>query len=104
MTANDLIRKGDHFPLNAPMVAPRRDDEAIMPFGLRYATMPNKAATFEPDFSKISYDPETQTAIFTEEDGSVIQAGRHTSTQTTTSTASQDRKPGADKDTDAAGD
>jgi putative ATP-grasp target RiPP len=102
MTANDLFRKVDHFPLGRPMVASGRDD-AVTPFGLRYATMPSEAATFEPDFSKISYDLETQTAIFTEDDGSVIQAAKHTSTKTTTTTASQDRK-GDDKDSDATGD
>lgn len=102
MTANDLFRKGDHFPLGRPMVASSSDD-AVTPFGLRYATMPNEAATFEPDFSRISYDSETQTAIFMEDDGSVIQAGRHTSTKTTTSTASRDRS-GNDSDSDSAGD
>lgn len=103
MITNDLTREGDHFPLARPMIAPHRDGDVVTPFGLRYATMPNDAAIFEPDFSKISYDEETQTAIFTEEDGTIVRAGRHTSTKTTTSTASQDRK-GNDRDTDAAGD
>jgi putative ATP-grasp target RiPP len=102
MIINDLIRYGDHFPLGSPMKATNDSDTEVAPFGLRYSTMPN--TTLAPDFTKISYDSGTQTAIFTEEDGSIIQAGRHTSTQTTTDTASQDRKPGQDKDTDATGD
>jgi putative ATP-grasp target RiPP len=103
MTANDVIREGDHFPLGSPMAPPKHDDEVATPFGLRFATTPNEAAIFEPDFTKISYDQESQTATFTEDDGSVIQAGRHTSTKTTTSTASRDRS-GNDSDTDSAGD
>lgn len=103
MSANDIIREGDHFPLGSPMIPPSHNDDVAMPFGLRFATTPNEAATFEPDFAKVSFDPESQTAIFTEDDGSVIQAGRHTSTKTTTSTASRDRS-GNDSDTDSAGD
>jgi len=103
MTATDLSRKGDHFPLGAPMTTPSRGDDIATPFGLRYATLPNDGAIFDPDFSKISYDEATQTAIFTEDDGTVITAGRHTSTKTTTSTASRDRS-GDDKDSDSTGD
>lgn len=103
MTANDLIREGDHFPLGNPIVAPSQDGDIVVPFGLNFATTPNEAATSEPDFTKISYDPESQIAIYTEDDGSVIQASQHTSTKTTTSTASHDRN-GDDKDTDSTGD
>lgn len=105
MDKNDLLRQVDHFPLGSPMEASSSDEDGvIIPFGLRYATMPNNAAIFEPDFAKISYDTETQTAVVTEDDGSIIQAGRHTSTKTTTSTSRDDRKGSSDKDTDAAGD
>jgi putative ATP-grasp target RiPP len=97
---NDLVREGDHFPLGENLA--ERESSVATPFGLRYATLPNDGSRVELDFSRISYDPERQIATVIDDDGSIIPAMRHTSTQTKTTTASQDRK-GDDSDTDATG-
>lgn len=102
MIANDLTREGDQFPLGSGPTADSGREAAVVPFGLRYATTPSDAATVDLDFSKISYDPESQIAILTDDDGTILPAMRHTSTKTKTETQSRDRE-GPDDDTDATG-
>jgi putative ATP-grasp target RiPP len=101
--AEGMIRDGDIFPLGEDLLRGGRGSErAALPFGLRYATTPAVAAAVRLDFSRIAYDPEQQIAVVTEDDGTLLPAMRHTSTQTKTETGSHDRT-GPDDDTDTTG-
>ena len=102
MTINDLTRPGDHFPLGEALADDHSDASAVRPFGLRFATTPTAAAVVDIDWSKVGYDQAHQITTVTEDDGTVLPAMKHTSTRTSTTTSSHDRK-GADSDTDSTG-
>lgn len=99
MTVNDLDRAGMHFPLGAPL-RPGDADTEVRPFGLRYSVKPDSVVDL--DWDQITYDPDRQISIVTDDAGTIVPAMRHTSTKTKTSTNSDDRKP-PDSDEDASG-
>jgi putative ATP-grasp target RiPP len=80
------------FPLDgtgASTDAALTTGSASVPFGLKYAVAP--AETVDVDLPSISYDPDRQIAVVSDGDATVP-AMKHTSTNTKTTTASQDRK------------
>lgn len=99
---NDLSAYAGQFPLEEERGGRAAGDQ-VRPFGLRYATSVPASAVASIDFSRISYDEKRQIALVADDDGTLIPAMKHTSTQTKTSTASHDRKGGDDSDTDSTG-
>jgi putative ATP-grasp target RiPP len=102
MTISDLTGAATQFPLGEQYGPAGEEPEGVTPFGLRYATPPGPGAVTDVDWSAIGYDPARQIATVTE-DGEQVPAMKHTSGQTSTSTATQDRS-GGDKDTDTTQD
>lgn len=98
--ANDLSQHGEQFPLSGG--AGGEEAPGAVPFGLRYAVPAPASAVAVVDYARIRYDEARQIAVIEGDDGSLLPAMRHTSTQTKTATASQDRQ-GEDSDTDATG-
>lgn len=105
---DDLWRPADQFPLGRIVGLCEIDDEGssspdTRPFGLRYAASPNTAGRDGLDIAALDYDFDRQIAIMYD-GGLVLPAFKHTSNQTSTSTADHDRKGGGDADTDVGGD
>jgi putative ATP-grasp target RiPP len=100
-----LTASRHQFPLDpapVPSTPPLNGADPSVPFGLKYAAIPTSGA-IAVDSGDITYDAAWQVSVITGEDGAKILAkGRHTSDQTTTSTASNDRESN-DSDTDAGG-
>lgn len=65
-------------------------------FGTRLAVRP---APTEVDLTAIRFDPERQISVVTD-GGIAVPALRHSTGRTSTNTASQDNKGGADSDSD----
>jgi putative ATP-grasp target RiPP len=101
LTTSDLDRAGAHFPLGLPLPPARSGVTAMAPFGLLRAVPPSPSAVVDVDWSAIGFDPSRQIAVIVD-DGTVLPAMKHTSTQTKTSTNSHDRNP-PDDDKDATG-
>ncbi|MPZ85240.1 MAG: putative ATP-grasp-modified RiPP [Actinophytocola sp.] len=91
MSANTEALPGAHgiFPLGAYRGSTTvRDEPAARPFGLRFAAPPQPCESVPAaDFSSWDYDPDRQIAVVTE-DGSRIEAAKHSTgpTQTPTNT------------------
>ncbi|GAA1649094.1 putative ATP-grasp-modified RiPP [Actinoplanes couchii] len=68
----------------------------VVAFGLRHAVRPVPVPV---DWSGIHFDPDRQISMITE-NGVEMPALKHSTGQTSTNTAGQDNKGGADKDAD----
>jgi putative ATP-grasp target RiPP len=80
MTRNELAQQGDQFPLGAALGADgsgAQHEEAVPPFGLRYATAASAASVVRVDFSRISYDPVRQIALVADDDDGVVSIRAH---------------------------
>ncbi|GAA1005650.1 putative ATP-grasp-modified RiPP [Streptomyces sp. LB8] len=89
----------DRFPVSSPLPS---GVPTPVPWGVsRMAPYPTTA----PDYARVELDPDTQTAVFFDKDGQVMEMGKHnTSTGTSPATGTSPDGNGTTQDSDTGSD